>query len=52
MIEMRNIMGEYHIISENPLELFPKEPYMVAALKSASEIMNDCVAPRVPDTRY
>lgn len=43
MIEMRNIMGEYHIISENPLELFPKEPYMVAALKSALEIMNDCV---------
>lgn len=43
MLEMRNIMGENHIISENPLELFPKEPYTVAALKSALEIMNDCV---------
>ena len=36
-------MGKNHVISENPLELFPKEPYMVAALKSALEIMNDCV---------
>ena len=26
MLEMRNIMGENHIISENPLELFPRAP--------------------------
>lgn len=43
MLEVREIMGENHVISENPLELFPKEPYKVAALKSVLEMMNDCM---------
>lgn len=43
MSEIRNIMGKIHVISENPLELFPKEPYKVAALKSALEMMNECM---------
>lgn len=43
MAEKRKIMGEIHVISKNPLELFPNEPYKAIALKSALEVMTDCI---------
>ena len=43
MIKMRIIGRTIHTISDNPAELFPDEPYKVAALKCALEIMNDCL---------
>lgn len=43
MLEIRNIMGENHIISDDPSELFSKNVYKIAALKSALEIINDCM---------
>lgn len=43
MVEKIEIMGEVHIISKEPQELFPRNPREVIVLKSAMDMMNDCL---------
>lgn len=43
MVEKRIVTGKIYVISDNPVELFPKEPYKVVTLKIVLEMMNDCM---------
>ena len=43
MTQRKFIGNEIHIVSEKPEELFPCDPYKMAALKCVAELMNDCL---------